>query len=46
MNESGDNSPGIHWNNVWENYLAAIGAVVTLYAIYRLFGHDMIGLKK
>ena len=33
------------WSNFWENYWSTFAVVVTLYAIYKLFGHDMIGLK-
>jgi hypothetical protein len=35
----------INWTEVLQSYLATLSAVITLYLIYRLFGHDMIGLK-
>jgi hypothetical protein len=35
----------MNWGNVWESYLAMIGVAVTLYAVYKLFGHDLVGFK-
>ena len=36
----------LNWKDFWPNYLGTLAAIFTLYAIYKIFGHDMIGLRK
>ncbi len=33
-----------NWRDFWASYFAMLAAVVTLFLIYKISGHDMIGL--